>query len=73
MQKDVSADKALVLLLKKFEESKRKNARWSQRAFALKIGLSSGALSEILKGKRPLSAQLKKRFLIVYSFLLLKR
>lgn len=61
MQKDVSADKALVLLLKKFEESKRKNARWSQRAFALKIGLSSGALSEILKGKRPLSAQLKKK------------
>ncbi len=61
MQKDVSTDKALVLLLKKFEESKEKNPRWSQRAFASKIGLSSGALSEILKGKRPLSSQLKKK------------
>lgn len=61
MQKDISTDKALVLLLKKFEESKQKNPRWSQRAFASKIGLSSGALSEILKGKRPLSSQLKKK------------
>lgn len=61
MQKNISTDKALVLLLKKFEESKQKNPRWSQRAFASKIGLSSGALSEILKGKRPLSTQLKKK------------
>lgn len=61
MQKDLTTNKALVLLLKKFEESKQKNPRWSQRAFASKIGLSSGALSEILKGKRPLSSQLKKK------------
>ncbi len=61
MENASSIDKAVVLLLKKFEQSKLKNARWSQRAFATQIGLSSGALSEILKGKRSLSPQLKKK------------
>lgn len=61
MEKTVLNDKAVVLLLRKFEESKLKNARWSQRAYAAKIGLSSGALSEILQGKRSLSIQLKKK------------
>lgn len=60
-EKIVMHDKAVVLLLKKFEEGKQKNSRWSQRAFAGKLGLSSGALSEILKGKRILSSQLKKK------------
>lgn len=60
-EKIESQDKAVILLLKKFEEGKQKNARWSQRAFAGKLGLSSGALSEILKGKRVLSSQLKKK------------
>lgn len=61
MNKTTTHDQAVALLLKKFEESKQKNFRWSQRAFASKIGLSSGALSEILKGKRLLSLQLKKK------------
>jgi transcriptional regulator with XRE-family HTH domain len=61
MEIESSKDKAILLLLKKFDESKKKNANWSQRAFALKIGVSSGALSEILKGKRALSLQLKKK------------
>jgi uncharacterized protein (TIGR02147 family) len=61
MENSVLNNKAIVLLLRKFEECKQKNARWSQRAYAAKIGLSSGALSEILKGKRPLSSQLKKK------------
>lgn len=61
MENAVLNNKAIVLLLRKFEESKQKNARWSQRAYAAKIGLSSGALSEILQGKRPLSPQLKKK------------
>ena len=61
MENTVLNNKAVVLLLRKFEESKQKNARWSQRAYAAKIGLSSGALSEILQGKRPLSPQLKKK------------
>lgn len=61
MENFVLHDKAVLLLRQKFEESKQKNARWSQRAFATKIGLSSGALSEIFKGKRLLSSQLKKK------------
>lgn len=61
MENETLNNKAILLLLRKFEESKKKNARWSQRAYAAKIGLSSGALSEILKGKRPLSTQLKKK------------
>lgn len=57
----VKTDKATSLLLKKYEEGKSKNQRWSQRAFASRLGLSSGALSEILQGKRILSSQLKKK------------
>jgi uncharacterized protein (TIGR02147 family) len=53
--------KAAQILLKKFEEGKQRNARWSQRAFAKRLGLSSGALSEIMKGKRVLSLQAKKK------------
>jgi uncharacterized protein (TIGR02147 family) len=54
-------DKAVILLLKKYEEGRQKNARWSQRAFAVRLGLSSGALSEIFQGKRILSSLLKKK------------
>lgn len=60
MQTEVK-DKAINILLKKFEEGKQKNIRWSQRAFAQRLGLSSGALSEILQGKRLLSSQLKRK------------
>lgn len=54
-------DKAVILLLKKYEEGLQKNAKWSKRAFAARLGLSSGALSEIFQGKRVLSSQLKKK------------
>jgi uncharacterized protein (TIGR02147 family) len=54
-------NKVTTLLLKKFKEGQVKNPRWSQRAFAQKLGVSSGALSEILKGKRSLSTPLKKK------------
>ncbi len=57
----IQNDKAVILLIKKYEEGKQRNVRWSQRAFATRLGLSSGALSEILQGKRVLSAQLKKK------------
>lgn len=53
--------KASLIILKKFEEAKARNARCSMRAFASKLGISSGALSEILQGKRVLSSQLKRR------------
>ena len=60
-QHKIQHDKAVILLIKKYEEGKQRNVRWSQRAFATRLGLSSGALSEILQGKRILSAQLKKK------------
>lgn len=54
-------DKASSILFKKYNEGRSKNARWSQRAFAKRVGLSSGALSEIFQGKRRLSAPMKKK------------
>lgn len=56
-----SNHKATDLLLKKFKESQLRNPNWSQRAFAQKLGVSSGSLSEIMKGKRPLTSRLKKK------------
>ena len=53
--------KAAQILRSKFEEIRQRNRRWSQRAFAKKIGISSGALSEIMLGKRTLSPQIKKK------------
>lgn len=47
-----------IILNQKFLELKSKNPRLSHRFFAQKIGLSSGALSEILKGKRTVSPKL---------------
>jgi uncharacterized protein (TIGR02147 family) len=55
------ANRATGLLLRKFQERQLQNSRFSQRAFAQKLGVSSGALSEILKGKRALSPTQKKR------------
>ncbi|MGZ3743893.1 MAG: TIGR02147 family protein [Pseudobdellovibrionaceae bacterium] len=46
------------ILNQKFLELRSKNPRLSLRYFAEKIGLSSGALSEILKGKRKISPKL---------------
>jgi transcriptional regulator with XRE-family HTH domain len=57
--------KNVEILLKKFKESQLKNPRWSQRAFAKKLGVSSGALSEIMNGKRSMSPQLKKKIVSV--------
>ena len=43
------------LLQHRFNELKKKNPRYSVRAFAKKIGISSAALSEILNQKRSIS------------------
>jgi transcriptional regulator with XRE-family HTH domain len=56
-----NSDQALEILVRKLEEAKARNPNISLRAFSRKIGISSGALSEILKGKRPLSNSLKRR------------
>lgn len=58
---EAQANQVAALLQKKFRESQLKNPRFSQRAFAQKLGVSSGALSEIMKGKRAISAAQKKR------------
>ncbi|MFN3696078.1 MAG: helix-turn-helix domain-containing protein [Pseudobdellovibrio sp.] len=43
------------LLLEEFNRRVRLNSRYSLRAYATFLGVSSGALSEIMKGQRPLS------------------
>lgn len=61
MHASPQANKVAELLQKKFREIQLKNARFSQRAFAQKLGVSSGALSEMMQGKRAISAAQKKR------------
>lgn len=56
-----SPNKVADLLHRKFREGQLRNPRWSQRAFAQRLGVSSGALSEMMKGKRSISAPLKKK------------
>ncbi len=49
------------LLQERFSALKRKNAKYSVRAFAKRVGLNSGALSSILSGKRNVSETLARR------------
>jgi uncharacterized protein (TIGR02147 family) len=58
---EIETNKAMEILLQKLEEAKARNPHHSLRAFAQKVGLSSGSLSEILKGKRPLTNSTKKK------------
>jgi transcriptional regulator with XRE-family HTH domain len=43
------------ILHRKYEEIRNRNSGFSMRSFASRLGLSSGALSEVMAGKRPLS------------------
>jgi transcriptional regulator with XRE-family HTH domain len=54
-------------LISTFNERKEKNPRYSLRAFARSLGVSSGQLSEILSGKRPLSHKLARRIAIALA------
>lgn len=49
------------LLTQSFMDLRAKNPRLSHRFFARKLGISSGALSEIMKGKRKVSDKLAVR------------
>ena len=49
----------LKILVRKMEEAKARNPMLSNRGFAQRLGLSSGAFSEVLQGKRSLSHQIK--------------
>lgn len=51
------------ILNKALEEQFKKNPRTSQRAFAKKLDISQGALSEILDGKRSVSFELAEKIL----------
>ncbi len=61
------AKTASEFLLRAFDERKEKNPRYSLRAFARSLGVSSGQLSEILSGKRPLSHKLARRISIAMT------
>ena len=50
-------------LLFQLEELQNKNAAFSMRAYAKRLGISAAALSEILSGKRRVSANLAERLL----------
>ncbi|MNJ91167.1 helix-turn-helix protein [compost metagenome] len=50
-----------MILNQKFLELRSKNPRLSMRYFAQRLGVSSGALSEILQGKRKISDKLAKK------------
>jgi len=58
---------AAEFLISTFNERKDKNPRYSLRAFARSLGVSSGQLSEILSGKRPLSHKLARRISIALT------
>ncbi len=45
------------MVLAEFERRRRANARFSVRSFALVLGLDSASLSQVLRGRRKLSAR----------------
>ena len=49
------------LLREKFDESRNTNPQFSLRAFSARAGVSPGALSEILEGRRRVSSDLARR------------
>jgi transcriptional regulator with XRE-family HTH domain len=63
----VESKTAADYLISIFNERKDKNPRYSLRAFARSLGVSSGQLSEILSGKRPLSHKLARRVSIALA------
>lgn len=50
------------LLAAKFDAMRARNPRFSLRSYARKLGISPGATTEILRGKRRISAKLAARF-----------
>lgn len=59
----VQQDRIQLALRECFAEIKSRNQSYSLRAFASKLGLSSGALSEILNGRRRISQKLALRLI----------
>jgi uncharacterized protein (TIGR02147 family) len=51
------------ILVQEYRHAKARNPSFSQRAFAKRLGLSSGAMSSIFNGKRKISKQMALRLL----------
>jgi uncharacterized protein (TIGR02147 family) len=51
------------ILLGKYEEARSKNAHYSRRAFSKKLGISAGAISELLSGQRKVSLKLAEKII----------
>lgn len=77
---DMETDSAPHFLREEFDRRVRANPRYSLRAFARDLGTSAGALSEVLRGRRPLSHKVAGRFVkalglgraeanVLYSFI----
>lgn len=49
------------ILMVKYEELRSKDSRFSRRAFSKRLGLSAGAMSELLNGRRSVSIKLIQR------------
>lgn len=52
------------IIKREFVRAKAKNSSFSQRGLAKRLGLSSGALTDLLKGKRRVSLKLAERILL---------
>jgi uncharacterized protein (TIGR02147 family) len=57
MTSDQVQIKVREFLVEAFADAKAVNARYSLRAFAKRVGVSPGALSELIKGHRPISSK----------------
>lgn len=51
------------ILVREYAKAKSRNPAFSQRAFAKRLGLSSGATSSLMNGKRKISDKMAKRLL----------
>jgi transcriptional regulator with XRE-family HTH domain len=57
-----------LFIQREFVNRCRKNPRYSLRAFAKSLGIEPSPLSAILRGKRPISAKMKKRLGLALGF-----
>ena len=63
----INPKKFCTLLINEFEARKKRNPRYSLRAFAAQLDIHAACLSVILRGKRPLTPDLIGRFLKLLS------
>ena len=58
---DTATDEFRFLVQREFVNRCRKNPKYSLRAFAKSLGIEASPLSAMLRGKRPISAQMRRR------------